>query len=95
MLSHWRASWAIAFVVSGATGVAAKGPFLTQTDNQTWVLGNDLWNVTEGANYATKLYSTLVPGQDLVGDAWGHYVDIGTRTILFCPERARRTLTVL
>lgn len=57
--------------------VAAKGPFLTQIDNQTWVFGNDHWNVTEGPNYATKLYSTILPGQDLVGDAYGHYSDVG------------------
>lgn len=61
-----------------AAGAAASGPFLTQIDTQTWVFGNDFWNVTEGPNYATKLYSTIVPGQDLVGTAYGHYSDIGT-----------------
>lgn len=59
--------------------VAAKGSFLTQIDNQTWVIGNDFWNVTQGPSYATKLYSTILPGQDLVGAAYGHYTDIGMR----------------
>lgn len=67
-------SWSLALLVGG---VAAKGPFLTEIDTQTWVFGNDLWNVTEGPNYATKLYSSIVPGQDLVGTAYGHYSDIG------------------
>lgn len=60
---------------------AAKGAFLTEVGNQTWVFGNDLWNVTQGPNYATKLYSTIVPDQDLVGTAYGHYSDIGTWTL--------------
>ncbi|KAI3400717.1 hypothetical protein diail_1926 [Diaporthe ilicicola] len=56
------------------TGLGAcKGPFLTQLDNQTWVFGNDLWNVTEGKTYATKLFSSILPGHDLVGAAAGHY----------------------
>lgn len=80
MLSHQRlAPWGLALL---AGGVAAAGPFLTEIDTQTWVFGNDLWNVTEGPNYATKLFSTIVPGQDLVGDAWGHYSDIDGATLL-------------
>ncbi|KAJ4418515.1 hypothetical protein N0V82_005495 [Gnomoniopsis sp. IMI 355080] len=62
--------------------VVAKGPFLTQLDNQTWVFGNDLWNVTQGPNYATKLFSTILPGQDLVGSAYGHYSDIDGATLV-------------
>lgn len=58
-------------------GAAASGPFLTQIDGQTWVFGNDHWNVTEGPNYATKLYSSILPGEDLVGTAYGHYSDVG------------------
>ncbi|QDS73413.1 hypothetical protein FKW77_008307 [Venturia effusa] len=54
--------------------LAAKGPFFTQTGNATWVFGNDHWNVTQGPNFATKLYSTIVPGRDLVGKAKGHYL---------------------
>lgn len=62
----------------------AKGPFLSQIDNQTWVFGNDLWNVTQGPNYATKLYSTILPEQDLVGTAYGHYSDVGMCRMTFC-----------
>lgn len=53
----------------------AKGPFLTQINTSTWIFGNDHWNVTQGPNYATKLYSTILPGKDLVGTAKGHYLD--------------------
>lgn len=60
---------------------ACKGPFLTQVDTQTWVFGNDLWNVTEGKNYATKLFSSILPGHDLVGGASGHYAGIGETII--------------
>ncbi|CAK5278237.1 unnamed protein product [Mycena citricolor] len=63
-------------VVSLAAAVIAKGPFLKQTTNQTWIFGNDLWNVTQGPFYATQLYSDLVPGVDLVGTAAGHYAGI-------------------
>lgn len=59
---------------------ACKGPFLTQVDTQTWVFGNDLWNVTEGKYYATKLFSSILPGHDLVGAAAGHYAGIGEQT---------------
>lgn len=56
---------------------AATGPFLSQIDNSTWIFGNDYWNMTQGPNYGTKLFSTILPDQDLVGSAWGHYSDIG------------------
>ncbi|KAJ3960544.1 hypothetical protein N0V92_002795 [Colletotrichum tropicale] len=63
-------TWALtASVVS-----AGKGPFLEQINDSTWVIGNDLWNLTQGSLYATKLYWTGVPGADLVGSAVGHYV---------------------
>lgn len=47
------------------------GPFLQQIDNSTWVIGNELWNVTQGQIYGTKLY---YKDHDCVGDAVGHYV---------------------
>lgn len=59
------------------SAAVAKGPFLTQINTSTWIFGNDHWNVTQGPNYATKLYSTIVPGKDLVGTAKGHYLDSG------------------
>lgn len=64
---------------------SSKGPFLTQVDNQTWVLGNDHWNVTEGRYYATKLFSSILPGHDLVGGAAGHYAGIGEAKIIHPP----------
>lgn len=74
MLFRHSQIWSLALYLGV---VVSQGPFLTQIDDQTWVFGNDLWNVTQGANYATKLFSSILPGQDLVGTAYGHYSDIG------------------
>lgn len=49
----------------------ATGPFLTQVDNQTWLIGNDVWNLTQEVTYGVKLY---YQDHDCVGDAVGHYV---------------------
>lgn len=49
----------------------ASGPFLSQIDNQTWVIGNELWNLTQQRTYGVKLF---YKERDLVGDAVGHYV---------------------
>ena len=49
----------------------ATGPFLTQVDNDTWIIGNELWNMTQGRQYGVKLY---YKDHDCVGDAVGHYV---------------------
>jgi len=46
-------------------------PFLIQIDNQTWVIGNDVWNVTQKRTYGVKL---MYGDRDLVGSAVGHYV---------------------
>lgn len=46
-------------------------PFLVKVDNDTAIIGNDIWNVTVGRQYATKL---MYKGADRVGDAVGHYV---------------------
>ncbi|KAK1504392.1 rhamnogalacturonate lyase [Colletotrichum costaricense] len=46
-------------------------PFLRQVDNQTWIIGNDVWNMTQGLKYGVKLY---YKDRDLVGNAVGHYV---------------------
>ncbi|PSN72622.1 rhamnogalacturonate lyase-like protein [Corynespora cassiicola Philippines] len=45
--------------------------FLNELGNSTWVIGNDVWNVTQGRQYATKL---MYKGKDRVGQAVGHYV---------------------
>ncbi|KAJ5152579.1 uncharacterized protein N7482_009057 [Penicillium canariense] len=49
----------------------ASEPFLTQVDNTTWVLGNEIWNVTQQQIYGIKL---MYKGRDCVGEAVGHYV---------------------
>ncbi|GKT49556.1 rhamnogalacturonate lyase A [Colletotrichum spaethianum] len=63
-----------ALALAGALANAAKGPFLEQINDSTWVIGNDHWNLTQGSIYATKLFWEGVPGADLVGSAVGHYV---------------------
>ena len=45
--------------------------FLKEIGNATWVLGNELWNVTQNRQYANQLWYR---GQDRVGKAVGHYV---------------------
>ncbi|KAH6645195.1 polysaccharide lyase family 4, domain III-domain-containing protein [Truncatella angustata] len=50
---------------------AFAAPFLTQIDSSTWVFGNDIFNVTQGSTYATKVYYR---GHELVGTAVGHYM---------------------
>ncbi|KAF4821945.1 Rhamnogalacturonate lyase [Colletotrichum siamense] len=64
---------ALTGLVSGASAApAAKAePFLKQVNNQTWIIGNDVWNMTQGLKYGVKLY---YKDRDLVGDAVGHYV---------------------
>ena len=57
-----------------AVAGSVASPFLKQTDNSTWVFGNDLFNVTQGPVYATKVYYR---GHELVGPAVGHYMGYG------------------
>lgn len=55
----------------------AKKPksFLKELGNSTWVLGNDIWNVTQNRQYANQLW---YKGADRVGKAVGHYVSYST-----------------
>jgi rhamnogalacturonan endolyase len=55
----------------------AKKPksFLKDLGNSTWVLGNEIWNVTQNRQYANKL---MYKGADRVGNAVGHYVSYST-----------------
>ncbi|KAH0424658.1 rhamnogalacturonate lyase [Colletotrichum camelliae] len=69
-----RFSGLSAWALTASVVSAGKGPFLEQINDSTWVIGNDVWNLTQGSLYATKLYWTGVPGADLVGSAVGHYV---------------------
>lgn len=60
--------------VSRATSrdiVDSTGPFLQQVDNQTWILGNEIWNLTQQVTYGVQLY---YKDRDCVGEAVGHYV---------------------
>lgn len=45
--------------------------FFKEVGNSTWVIGNDVWNVTQNDQYANKLW---YKGKDRVGRAVGHYV---------------------
>ncbi|ORY67284.1 polysaccharide lyase family 4 protein [Pseudomassariella vexata] len=58
-------------VAAVPSGGVTRGPFLDQVDNQTWVIGNEVWNVTQGRQYGVKLF---YKEHDCVGDAVGHYV---------------------
>ncbi|OLN96364.1 Rhamnogalacturonate lyase 1 [Colletotrichum chlorophyti] len=63
---------ALTGLVSDAFAAPAKAePFLKQINNQTWIIGNDVWNMTQGLQYGVKLY---YKDRDLVGNAVGHYV---------------------
>jgi rhamnogalacturonan endolyase len=64
----------VSLLVGSAAALVAKratGPFLTDVGNSTWIIGNELWNLTQGQQYATQLY---YKNHDCVGDAVGHYV---------------------
>jgi len=65
----------LASTASAASPDQPADPFLTQIGNQTWVIGNDVWNLTQGRNYGVKL---MYGGRDLVGSAVGHYVSYST-----------------
>ena len=59
----------------------AKKPqsFLKEIGDSTWVLGNQIWNVTQNRQYANQLW---YKGKDRVGQAVGHYVSYSTDPIL-------------
>lgn len=61
----------------GLLVAAETGPFLKEVGDGSWVIGNDIWNVTQGPVYAKKLFWEGVPGADLVGSAVGHYIGYG------------------
>lgn len=67
---------ALGGLISNAfTAPTQTEPFLRQVDNQTWIIGNDVWNMTQGLKYGVKLY---YKDRDLVGNAVGHYVSYST-----------------
>ncbi|VDB87394.1 unnamed protein product [Peniophora sp. CBMAI 1063] len=68
----------VAFALLLSRLCLAAGPFL-QTLNGSWVIGNDLWNVTQGTVYGKPAY---YKGQDIVGEAVGHYTGYNGETNL-------------
>lgn len=67
-------------VALAATKTAlAKGPFLQQVSSIQWIIGNELWNLTQGAIYGTNLQ---YQGSDAVRKAQGHYAGVGTYCFL-------------
>jgi rhamnogalacturonan endolyase len=59
----------------------ASGPFLNQIDNETWIIGNEVWNMTQQQTFGVKL---MYRGKDCVGEAVGHYVSYSMQP---CPIR--------
>jgi rhamnogalacturonan endolyase len=72
-----RSLWVTLLAILSPLVGANKGPFLEKVGDDSWVIGNDLWNVTQGPLYATKLFWQGIPGADLVGSASGHYAGYG------------------
>ncbi len=62
--------------------VLAKGPFLASISENEHIIGNDLWNVTIGMTYGTKLF---YKNHDCVGEAVGHYVSYSMLRCLLWP----------
>ncbi|KEY74613.1 hypothetical protein S7711_05044 [Stachybotrys chartarum IBT 7711] len=50
---------------------AAAVPFFEEIGSRTWLIGNDVWNMTQGRQYGTRVF---YKGRDIVGRARGHYV---------------------
>jgi rhamnogalacturonan endolyase len=57
--------------VGAAPAKQESKAFLKQVGNTTWVIGNGIWNMTQGRQYGTKLW---YKGKDRVGTGVGHYV---------------------
>jgi rhamnogalacturonan endolyase len=68
-------TFSVIAALAAAKPTLAKGPFLQQVSSTQWIVGNDLWNLTQGATYATNLQ---YQGSDAVGKAQGHYAGVGT-----------------
>jgi rhamnogalacturonan endolyase len=61
---------ALSFLLAG-TAQAKQHGFLKDNGDGTWIIGNDVWNMTQEKIYGSKLY---YKDQELVGEATGHYV---------------------
>ena len=47
---------ALRSVVAGGLAAPPPEPFLTEVGTRTWVIGNDVWNMTQGPKYGVKLW---------------------------------------
>ncbi|KAI5256298.1 hypothetical protein E4T42_01532 [Aureobasidium subglaciale] len=56
----------VLFALAAFPLVSARSSFLQQTGTSTWVIGNDIWNITQGPIYGTKLY---YQDKDAIGEA--------------------------
>jgi rhamnogalacturonan endolyase len=63
---------ALAALVAPAIAV---DPFFVQLGAQSWLIGNEIWNLTQGPTYGVKLW---YKGRDCVGRASGHYASACT-----------------
>ena len=74
-----------ALVAAAPLEERAKKPksFLKEVGNSTWVLGNEIWNVTQNRQYANKLW---YKGKDRVGNAVGHYVSYSMSCSTRCED---------
>lgn len=90
-----------ASTAAGIVSERATGPFFTKLDDETWVIGNEVWNMTQQVTYGVKLY---YHDHDCVGDAVGHYVSFGMsgdcfhsmfrrEPFVYCSEAASAVLT--
>ena len=61
---------ALGLLLAG-TSQAKQYGFLKDNGNGSWIIGNDVWNMTQERIYGSKLY---YKDQELVGEATGHYV---------------------
>lgn len=72
---HHIAIAALAALASAAPAeprAAKPKSFLKELGNSTWIIGNSIWNMTQGRQYGVKL---MYRGKDRVGPtATGHYV---------------------
>ena len=70
-----RGASVLTVLITAAKTALAEGPFLQQVTSSQWIIGNDIWNLTQGPTYATNLH---FQGSDAVGKAQGHYAGVGT-----------------
>ena len=64
--------YTFSFCLHGVASPTKHGePFLKPLNSSAWIIGNDIWNLTIGQTFGTKL---MYKGIDLVGEAVGHYV---------------------